>query len=692
MRDQFVCLSHLSGPRKIVGGSLRVAMLTMGSNDVSPDQRPAPSDMRGRIMRRGWGEVNRRYGFSKFAVAFDGKSLDHFAILSSYYSASAEGGATEIDVNIIGLPSSNGIADNDEPVDDDAGNNDDIDISIEKKTVKPRVVFFSNVYPDPSASAAGVRTQFFLEQMSSSSLPSSSSVPPNDNRNLLFQSVQFATASSSSKSKSFPSPNKKKTVNRRNEAARRATYRRNKEIQDNLLEKYNVPIVSVPPNDSEAMANFCSSLFLGSSPAKEHFHPPSDLLVIFDRFYSEEAYSFSIREQMRQRCSNVNVDIEDSTPTLVLDMQDMHSLRWGRQQVVQQFDKKQAMTNNSSDMDPLECLNEVMEYRPTASNNPHLLRELASIHRCDMTWVCSPYEMKLLNQTYQIPESKLTLASFYVEQLQAPLSSLEQDVGLSNIEEAMTTDQQENGVEFVFCGGFRHAPNVDAVHVLLEHIWPRIRKQLPASTLHIHGAFCPSSILSQDDASRGVHIHGYTESLDEVFSFAPQSKKILLAPLRFGAGIKGKIVDAWRYGMPVVTTPVGSEGMTMASGLSKESRGYEGQKLFGGLIASNLHEFCEMAISVAGDPELYQEKQIEATQVLTELYGHDSSSPEGTRRWNLVLRRLENKMENIDSFRESDFVRSLLWHQTARSTEYFSRWIELKDTMKRGGAPPLSGG
>ena len=130
--------------------------------------------------------------------------------------------------------------------------------------------------------------------------------------------------------------------------------------------------------------------------------------------------------------------------------------------------------------------------------------------------------------------------------------------------------------------------------------------------------------------------------------------------------------------MPVVTTPVGSEGMT-ATIPTKETNLAPVQALFGGLIASNLHEFCEMAISMAVDEDLFQEKRVEGTQALTELYGLDDN----LTRWNLVMQQLKHTMENLGTYRESDIFRSLLWHQTARSTEYFSRWIELKDTINR---------
>jgi glycosyltransferase involved in cell wall biosynthesis len=97
---------------------------------------------------------------------------------------------------------------------------------------------------------------------------------------------------------------------------------------------------------------------------------------------------------------------------------------------------------------------------------------------------------------------------------------------------------------------------------LIRHVWPKIRQQLPTATLHIHGAYCTSELHqaahNNQNKNNGISVHGFTPKLQDIFRHG----SILLAPLRFGAGIKGKIVDAWTFGMPVVTTPIGSEGTT----------------------------------------------------------------------------------------------------------------------------------
>jgi hypothetical protein len=366
-------------------------------------------------------------------------------------------------------------------------------------------------------------------------------------------------------------------------------------------------------------------------------------MVVFDRFFTEEQFSFHFWKQSK------NV-------ALILDMQDMHSLRWGRQDVVAKIDQEE-------ENDPLEaCLAKVMEYQPPATDD-RLLRELASIHRSDLTLVCSPYELELLQREYGIPNEKLCLAPFFVDGTRALKNKSSSD-GDATVLRPVTPDD-DNVTRFVFCGGFKHAPNVDAVKILLKHVWPRLQSQLPTATLHIYGAFCPSMAQMRQqfgkNAMTNVMVHGYVKSLEAVFANRPKS--ILLAPLRFGAGIKGKIVDAWTFGMPVVTTPIGSEGMTVST---------VEYITFGGRIASSLDEFCQAALELAADQDLYERAQDDGRFLLQELF---SAKYHGKRLQDALLSCITKLPEK----RQRDFMQSMVWHQSLRSTEYFSRWIELKE-------------
>jgi len=112
----------------------------------------------------------------------------------------------------------------------------------------------------------------------------------------------------------------------------------------------------------------------------------------------------------------------------------------------------------------------------------------------------------------------------------------------------------------VFVGGFQHRPNIDAVIYFVEDILPLIREQDPDFVFHVVGSNAPDEIeMLHGD---GVNVMGFVEDLEPVFSRCRMS----VAPLRYGAGIKGKIGYSMSYGLPCVTTPVGAEGMGLAHG------------------------------------------------------------------------------------------------------------------------------
>ena len=106
-------------------------------------------------------------------------------------------------------------------------------------------------------------------------------------------------------------------------------------------------------------------------------------------------------------------------------------------------------------------------------------------------------------------------------------------------------------------GNFLHAPNLDAVYYLKEKIWPGIRKKCPDSELHIYGSYQPQKLDQLNDASQGFYIKGRAVNAREVM----QDARVCLAPLRFGAGLKGKLIESMLTGTPSVTTGIGAEAM-----------------------------------------------------------------------------------------------------------------------------------
>jgi glycosyltransferase involved in cell wall biosynthesis len=109
----------------------------------------------------------------------------------------------------------------------------------------------------------------------------------------------------------------------------------------------------------------------------------------------------------------------------------------------------------------------------------------------------------------------------------------------------------------VFLGGFNHLPNVDAVKYFCAEIMPILRERLPGVKFLVVGSNPPAELFEY--AREDVEIVGFVSNLDAIFD----SCRVSVAPLRFGAGMKGKIVTSLSYGVPCVTTTIGSEGMAL---------------------------------------------------------------------------------------------------------------------------------
>lgn len=410
-----------------------------------------------------------------------------------------------------------------------------------------------------------------------------------------------------------------------------------------VVENNNVHWHHIKPNRTDDMTNLLQHIQSKHGPIRA---------VVFDRFYAEEAYSFRIREQ----CPNA---------LRILDMQDVHSLRIGRQQLVKEIDQREKANNNGGNKHinnvAAQLIDEVMKFDPSthawADNLPDkkahntFLRELASIHRSDLVLVCSSSEMKMLKQpSWNIQPWKLVPASFFQTRVE---------------QETSTTISYEERSDFVTIGGFKHYPNVDSAR-LLKRIWPRIRSRLPDARLHIYGAYPTNEILSMHDEKLGFYVHGHVDDINE----ALLKRRVLLAPLRFGAGIKGKIVDSWGCGLPVVTTPIGAEGMGHDYSDTITSDDELGD--WGGLVVSNEDEFVEAAVNLYTTKELWEYSQSKGVELLNSLFNKEQNLP-------LIDEALSDAMMNLEQRRRRDITGQLLWHQSNRSTEYFSKWIELKE-------------
>ena len=165
--------------------------------------------------------------------------------------------------------------------------------------------------------------------------------------------------------------------------------------------------------------------------------------------------------------------------------------------------------------------------------------ELSLIEQCDVTFVVSQHEQTLLLN--ELPHANIEL--------------------LSNIHEVHGCRQShETRKNFVFIGGFGHPPNADAVRWIAREILPALRTQLPDARVHILGDVTEAA--RTELQAPGLELHGRVPDLTPWLDGALAS----LAPLRFGAGVKGKINMAMSYGVPVIATPLAVEGMHLKQG------------------------------------------------------------------------------------------------------------------------------
>lgn len=160
----------------------------------------------------------------------------------------------------------------------------------------------------------------------------------------------------------------------------------------------------------------------------------------------------------------------------------------------------------------------------------------------------------------------------------------------------------------MFIGGFWHKPNEDAVHYFVERILPRVVEAIPDVLFTIVGSNMPPSI----KALRSAHVDplGYVADVEPCFA----SCRVFVAPLRYGAGMKGKIGQSIAYGLPVVTTAIGAEGMGLVDGLHI-------------LLADRPEAFADAVIRLYRDAELWGRLSANALAHLREQY-----SLEATRR------------------------------------------------------------
>jgi GT2 family glycosyltransferase/SAM-dependent methyltransferase len=164
--------------------------------------------------------------------------------------------------------------------------------------------------------------------------------------------------------------------------------------------------------------------------------------------------------------------------------------------------------------------------------------EIASMLRCDAVLLVSEAEQQILTRDVQLPAEKFHIVSTIHE-----------------VDSVIRPFAGREGFSFIGYGG--HPPNVDSIEYIVATIWPGIRRRLPQAQLNVYGYKLPPKVLALDNPAAGVFVRGFVED----HRAAIAASRVMLAPLRYGAGIKGKICEAFAVGTPVVTTPMGAEGI-----------------------------------------------------------------------------------------------------------------------------------
>jgi glycosyltransferase involved in cell wall biosynthesis len=330
-------------------------------------------------------------------------------------------------------------------------------------------------------------------------------------------------------------------------------------------------------------------------------------IVVFDRFMIEEQFGWRVVEN----CPNA---------IRILDTEDLHCLRKVREEFIK---KQEAFT-----IDKL-LTSDIAK------------REIAAILRCDVSLIISTFEMDILETIFKIDKNIIHHIPFLLDRIE------------QNDIENWKYFQERN--HFTIIGNFLHAPNVDAVLLLKKTIWKEIRKQLPKAELHVYGAYEIQQILELHNKQDGFLVKGYTENPIEIVS----NCKVVLAPLRFGAGIKGKLTEAMICGTPSVTTSIGAEGM-------------HDDLPWNGFVEDDFTVFAERAIALYSDENLWNQSQKNGIQIINQIYDKEKVGIQ-------FINRLSSLQKNIENHRTQNFMGNLLQHQTLQSTKYMSKWIEEKN-------------
>ena len=327
-------------------------------------------------------------------------------------------------------------------------------------------------------------------------------------------------------------------------------------------------------------------------------------VVMFDRFMMEEQFGWRVAEH----CPSA---------LRILDTEDLHCLRKGRGRAIK----------------------EGMPFSKTYLFNDIAKREVASIYRSDLSLIISEAEIDILIQEFKVDPSLLHYVPFMIDP----------------IEDVSQLPMFEERQHFVTIGNFLHEPNYKSVIYLKEHIWPLIRRQLPRAEMHIYGAYSSDKVHQLHNEKERFLVKGFAEEVNEVM----QKARVCLTPLQFGAGLKGKLIDAMVNGTPCVTTSIGAEGMF-------------GDIEPNGFIEDYSQNFATSATELYTNKDVWSKSQLNGFEVINSRFRKSTLSRK-------LISKVEKTIENLEEHRLNNFMGLMLQHHSMQSTKFMSRWIEEKN-------------
>ena len=353
--------------------------------------------------------------------------------------------------------------------------------------------------------------------------------------------------------------------------------------------------------DLSVMGIETAEVALNCSSFDEFVESLSPDIVIFDRFMTEEQFGWRVEKAVPRAIR-------------VLNTEDLHGLR----------EQSRLKTGNTAHE---SYFNDVM------------LREIASILRCDLTLIISKKEMQWLQEHANIPATQLVyfpLLPNHTSPSKPPFSETKHDS---------------------FIGNIRHQPNWHAV-LFLHKVWPQIRKQLPNAECHIYGAYPPKKATALSNPKSGFLVKGWIENADDAF----ENYRLALAPLSFGAGIKGKLVRAVANRTPSVVSQLATEGICE-------------DNQWPGLVTHNEDDFVDAVVKLYNHETLWSECQTKCNDLLTKWHAEQNTQ-------DLLYERIEKLRTELSTFRQRHILSRVLNHHTLKTSQYMSQWIEAKNKLK----------